>query len=140
MSTSENWSMYITGRHRPNLQRPILVFTQPDSVNKPVTCIEVYTTYHGLRTPNKAFFHWNLELLGLSRQIGQINSGAFGVFLAKLSALILVQWVPCPCFLLVFNQYFYKKLSLYIHIPNIYLGFEFEFGPQRIRDLALVCP
>ena len=21
----------------------------------------------------------------------------------------------------------YKKLSLYIHIPNIYLGFEFEF-------------
>ena len=36
---------YITGRHRPNHQRPILVFTQPDSVNKPVTCIEVYSTY-----------------------------------------------------------------------------------------------
>ena len=26
-----------------------------------------------------------------------------------------------------------KKLSLYIQILNIYLGF--EFGPQRIRDL-----
>ena len=27
-------------------------------------------------------------------------------------------------------------------IPNIYLGLgvEFEFGPQRIRDLAIVCP
>ena len=34
----------------------------------------------------------------------------------------------------LFNHYFYKKLSLYIHILNIYLGlgFEFEFGLQRI--------
>ena len=32
---------------------------------------------------------------------------------------------------------FYKKLSLYIHIPNIYLGL--EFGPQRIWDLAIMC-
>ena len=29
---------------------------------------------------NEAFFHCNLELLGLGRQIGQINSGEFGVF------------------------------------------------------------
>ena len=46
---------------------------------------------HELRTPNEAFFHWNPELLGLGRQIGQINSGAFGVFSAELSAPILVQ-------------------------------------------------
>ena len=45
----------------------------------------------GLRTPNEAFFHQNPELLGLGRQIGQINSGAFGVFSAELSAPILVQ-------------------------------------------------
>jgi hypothetical protein len=32
------------------------------------------------------------------------------------------------------------KLSLYIHIPNIYLQLGFEFGPQRIGDLAFVCP
>ena len=63
---------------------------------------------HGLQMPNEAFFHWNPELLGLGRQIGQINSGAFEVFSAKLSAPILLQWVPCPCFLL-FNHYFYKK-------------------------------
>ena len=31
----------------------------------------------------------------------------------------------------------YKKLSLYIHIPNIYFGLGFEFGPQRIWDLAM---
>ena len=81
---------------------------------------------------------WSLFLLK-SRTFGleQINSGAFGVFSAKLSAPILVQWVPCPCFPL-FNQYFYKKLSLYIHLPNIYLGLGFEFGQQRIRDLAFV--
>ena len=47
---------------------------------------------------------------------------------------------PCPFFPLI-NQYFYKKLSLYIQIPNIYLGlgFEFEFGPKRIRNLAFIC-
>ena len=86
--------------------------------------------------PMKPFFHWNPKLLELGRQIGQINFGAFGIFSAELSVPILVHWVPCPqispcpCFLL-FNHYFYKKLSLYIHISNIYLGlgFEFEFGP-----------
>ena len=93
---------------------------------------------HRLRTPNETFFHWNRELLGLGRQIGQINSGAFGVFSAKLWAPILVQWVPYPCFPL-FNYYFYKKLSLYMHIPNIYLELGFEFGPKRIRDLSFVC-
>ena len=84
--------------------------------------------------PRWRLFYWNPELLGLGRQIGQINSGAFGIFTTKLSASILVKWLPCPCF--PFNHYFYKKLSLYINIHNIYLGLRFEFGPQRIRDLA----
>ena len=95
--------------------------------------------FHGLWTPNPAFLYHNPELLCLERQVGQINSGPFGVFLAKLSVPILVQWVPGPCFLL-FNHYFCSKLSLYIHIPNNYLRLGFEFGPQRIRDLAFVCP
>ena len=47
--------------------------------------------------------------------------------------------IVSPCFPLI-NHYFYKKLSLYIQITNVYLGLEFEFGPQRIRDLAIVCP
>ena len=50
--------------------------------------------------------------------LGQTNFGAFGIFSA--SAPISVHY------------------CLYIHIPNIYLWF--EFGPQRIRDLAIVCP
>ena len=45
---------------------------------------------HGLRTPKEAFFHQNPKLLGLGRQLGQINFGAFGVFLADFSAPILV--------------------------------------------------
>ena len=39
---------------------------------------------HGLRMPNEAFFHWNPELLGWGRQIGQINSEALGVFSVEL--------------------------------------------------------
>ena len=74
----------------------------------------------------KPFFHQNPKLLGLGRQFGQINFGAFGVFLANLSALILVQRVSCPCFALI-NHYVYKKLSFYIQIRNLYLGLGFEF-------------
>ena len=94
---------------------------------------------HGLRTPNEAFFHRNPELLGLCRQFGQLILWHFGVFSADLSAPILVLLVFCPCFPLI-NHCFYKKLSIYIQIPNIYLGFEFELGPQIIRDLSIVCP
>ena len=46
--------------------------------------VTVLRICHGLRTPNEAFFHWNPELLGLSWQIMQINSGAFQVFSSKL--------------------------------------------------------
>ena len=35
---------------------------------------------------------------------------------------------------------FTKILSFYIHIPNIYLRLGFEYEPQRISDLAFMCP
>jgi hypothetical protein len=38
------------------------------------------------------------------------------------------------------NRYFYQKLSLHTQIPNIHLGLGFEFEPQRISGLAIVCP
>ena len=50
---------------------------------------------HGLRTPNEACFHRNPKLLFV---IGQMNSGAFGVFSAKSSAPILALLFPCPYF------------------------------------------
>ena len=44
-----------------------------------------------------------------------------------------------PLFMFSINQplFLQKYKPLY---PNIYLGLGFEFGPQRIRDLAIVCP
>jgi hypothetical protein len=65
--------------------------------------------------------------------------GAFGVFSSDLSALSFWYCTVSPLCLPLINHYFYKKLSLYIQIPNIYLWLGFEFGPQRIRDLAIVC-
>ena len=47
---------------------------------------------------------------------------------------------PLSIFSINFNHYFNKKLSLYIHIPNIHLELGFEFEPQRIKDLAFVRP
>ena len=38
----------------------------------------------------------------------------------------------------LFNHYFYKKLSLYTHIPNIHLWLGFEFLPQRFSHRVLV--
>ena len=99
--------------------------------------IHCYWWAHGLRTPRESFF-LNPELLGMGRHFGLKVFEAFGVFSAGLSAPILLLWVPFPCFLL-FNHYFYKKLSLYIHIPNIYLGLGFEFGPKRIIGIQPSC-
>ena len=92
---------------------------------------------HGLWTPNEAFFYQNPKLSGLGRQFGKIDFWAFGVFSSNLSAPILVVWIPCHCFPLI-NHYLHKKLSLYIQIPSTYLGLGFEFGPQRIKDFAIV--
>ena len=75
----------------------------------------IFLRVHELWTSKEVFFHWHPNILGLGRQIGQINSGAFVVFSSELSAPILVQRVPCPCFPL-FNNYFYKKTKpLYPH-------------------------
>ena len=70
---------------------------------------------------------WADKLWGIWNIFGQFISTHFGI----VSPLF-----PFP----LFNHYFYKNQSLYIHIPNIYLGLGFEFGPQRIRNLDIGCP
>ena len=87
----------------------------------------------------KRMFVYTYGQLTPSEALKSKTFGLFGVFSAKLSAPILVQWVPCSCFSLS-NNHFYKKSSLNIHIPNIYLVLGFEFGPKENRDLAFVCP
>ena len=83
----------------------ILSFKKPTShgVWMPNDCnlnkyVSIVRLNHGHFFFNWSLFSWNPELLGLGRQIGQVNSEAFGVFLAKIISTILVQWVLCPCF------------------------------------------
>ena len=70
---------------------------------------------------SRNFWLWQTKL-----GICHIHSVAFGVFSVEIISTHFGTCLP------LFNQYFYKKLSLYSHILNIYMGF--EFGPQRCRD------
>ena len=84
------------------------------------------TLEHWLRTPNEAFFTLKSRNFGL----GQTN-WADKFWGNTITAHFVT---VSPCFPL-FHHYFSKKRnSLYINTPNIYLGlgFEFEFGLQRI--------
>ena len=76
---------------------------------------------HGLRTPNEAFFHWNPEFLGLGRQIGQINSGAFGVFSDKLSASILVQCSESLVHVFHYSTIISTKNKVFISTSKIFI-------------------
>ena len=100
-----------------------LSITNP--INKNVVKCLVMVEHKDYGRSMKPFFIEIPIFLGLSKQFGQINFGAFGVFSSNLSASTLVLRVPCPCFPLI-NYYFYKKLS--------------QFGLQRTRDLTIVCP
>ena len=66
----------------------IAQLTAPTKANKEMQRQLICGAYHVLRTANEAFYCGNSELLGLGRQIGQINSR---VFSAKLSVTVLVQ-------------------------------------------------
>ena len=71
--------------------------------------------------------NWADKFLGIWGIFGQTISTHFGA-VSPLSMYSIIQ----PLFL--------QKLSLYIHNAKIHLGLGFEFGLQRIRDLAFVCP
>ena len=94
---------------------------------------------HGLRTANEAFFHWNPEILGLGRQIEQINYRAFGVFSAELSAPILVHTVsPFSMFSIIQPLFLQKTKLLYPH-PKYSFGIGiwiwFSLHVSVVRDL-----
>ena len=94
---------------------------------------------HGLRTLNEAFFSLKSQTFGLG-QFGQIDFGAFGVFLNRFISIHFGTVSPLSMFSINQPLFQQQKKSLYIPIPNIHLEMGFEFGPQRIRDLAIVCP
>jgi hypothetical protein len=80
----------------------------------------------GLLTPNEAIFQEYLKLLGLGRQIGLKRWGIWGIFGQTISTHFGTV-SPLSIFPLI-NHYFYKKLSLFTQIPNIYMRFGYEFG------------
>jgi hypothetical protein len=71
--------------------------------------------------------NWADKFWGIWSIFGQTISTHFGT-VSPMSMFSIIQYSAI---------FFIKKINLYIHIPNIYLGF--EFGLQRIRDLAFVC-
>ena len=77
--------------------------------------------FHGLRTPNEAFFHWNPELLGLGRQIGQTNSVAFGVLFQEAKFVIIIYYYNCSKYEWLFCHRVLEKLV------------------QCIEDMELAC-
>ena len=65
------------------------------------------------------------------------NLGALGVISNDLRAPILEVWVPCPSFSLI-NHYFYKKLSLYIQIPNMFWDWDLNLVCKEFRHRVSV--
>ena len=71
--------------------------------------------------------NWADKFWGIWGVFGQTISTHFGAA-SPLSMYSIIQ------------SLFLQKLSLYIHNAKIHLGLGFEFGLQRIRDLAFVFP
>ena len=104
-------------------------------------------TTHGPRTPNEASFLLKSQTFGL----GKTNRadqfwGIWGIF---VRTKYQHSFWNCESLVYVFHystNISTKKIGLYIsgplyvQLPNNFLGLRFEFGPQRIKDLAFVCP
>ena len=90
---------------------------------------------HGLRTPNEPFSR-KYRTFGL----GQTNwADKFWSIWGILSQTTYQHTVSSLSMFSIIQPLFVQKTkSLYIPHPK-YLGLGFEFGPQRIRDLAFVC-
>ena len=90
------------------------------------------STYHG--RPMK--FNWNPELLGMDRQIGQINSWAFVVFSAEQSAPIGPLWYlvsPLSMFSITYSTNIVdKKLCKPTPQYLVLLKVRNDFGPSKL--------
>ena len=82
--------------------------------------------------PMKRFFIEISNIWALADKLG----GIWGYFQPIYQHLF---WSVRPLSMFSINQPLFLQKSLYIQIPSIYLGLGFEFGPQRIRNLAIVC-
>ena len=105
--------------------------TVPEIIDSGPMCM---TTDNG--HPERAFFQ-KFETFGLGQTIWADKFwGIWGIFSRFISTFF---GTVSPLFMFHINQplFVQKTKPLY---PNIYLGLGFKFGPQIIRDLAIVCP
>ena len=89
--------------------------------------------------PMKPFFSSKYQNFGLGQTIWADKFwgiwGTFGPFISNHFGTV------SPLSMFPINQPLFlqkTKPFIYIPIPNIYLGLGLKFGPQRIRDLAIV--
>ena len=92
----------------------------------------MYVMRDGLWTPNEALFHQNPKFFCLWQTNWAKNFGGILCIFGRTISPHFGTVSPLSMFSI---NYFYKELSLYIRIT---LGF--ELGPQRIRNLVIVCP
>ena len=94
----------------------------------------------GLRTSNEAFFHWNPELLGSGRQIGQINFGSFWVFFGRTRNTYFGTVSPLSMFFHYSTIITTKNLA-FMFISQIFiLDWDLNLGRKALGNLAFVCP
>ena len=88
---------------------------------------------HGLWTANEAFFSLKSRTLG--RQIGQINSGAFGgIFGQTISTHFCI---VSPLSMISIIQFFLQKTLIFRPNPNIS---QIWYWPKRIWKIAIIHP
>ena len=94
-------------KYQSREMRPSLSYDGPWEYERPLC--ETRGFFHGLQTPNEAFFHQNPKHFCLGRQFEQISFGAFSTFLADLSAPILVLWHTDRFYVEMFQNHGFKK-------------------------------
>ena len=97
---------------------------------------EINQMWHGLRTPNEALFSLKSRIFGLRQTVWADKFQGIWVIFGRFISTHFGTVSPLSMFY-TNQQLFLQTLSLYIQIPNFYIGLEFEFGPQRIRNSAI---
>ena len=98
--------------------------------------IHVYTDYWH---PERGFFLWKSQTFGLGQtNWDEIFWCIWGIFSQFISTNFVT--VGSLSMFSISQPSFQQKLSLYTQIPTIFLGVRVKFGPERIRNLVIVCP
>ena len=95
----------------------------------------------GLRTPNEASFPLKFRIFRIGQTKNRKDNfwGVFGQTKKLNNSTHFGTVSPLSMFSIIQPLFLQKTKTLYPH-PKHLFGMGFEFGSQRIRDLAFVCP